>query len=115
MGLIGDLIGLARANRGLKNMVESGMVTQEQLDALDATYKEERKRQEAAEKRRKNAEEQARIRHECCYNCEYLTRNGIFSDNTNPYTCTKHHFDFTDADDRDGKLHRSTCDDFWER
>lgn len=115
MGLIGDLIGLARAKSTTRNMVKNGLITQEQADEIWESAREAGNRAYVESKQRRKEEEQRRIRYECCANCRYLNRNSVFSSNINPCTCTQHKLDFTEDDVQNGKLRTTTCDLFWER
>ena len=69
MGLIGDLIELASLKRTTKEMVQNGVISQEQEDEIWSSAREAGNRS-FRETRQRNS--QRSVGHNCCSNCEYF-------------------------------------------
>ncbi|MBO5110437.1 MAG: hypothetical protein J6D21_06940 [Clostridia bacterium] len=115
IGFVGDLIAIARLKNATKEMVQNGVLSQEQEKEIWGSAKEAGKQAFVESRQQQRIEEQRRIQYECCANCRYFVKNSVYSSKMDPYSCTKHDFDFDEEDIRNGDHRTGCCDCFWGR
>ena len=107
MGLIRDLVEIKRLKKMTNNMVESGLLTEEQREEIWDSAREAGRQAYAESKAKQRGESQRSSSRGCCANCVYFSESLTLD-----AYCSKNGYSFTVDEVVDDVKYRRTCSSF---